>query len=332
MIRRFIKSSRSAFVAALALVVAVNAARAADGPVAFAQKDDRIEIAIAGAHFATYVFNDAEIMRPYFMSVKAPGGIQATRNQPPIAGTDLMDHPTFHPGIWLAFGDLSGTDDWRLKAPVKHAEFVEKPTTSATGGSFKVRNRYLKAPESDEAVCDELFRCRVEATDAGYLILWDSTFSSDNEFYFGDQEEMGLGVRVATAIRAQNKPDSGVPAGNGTITNAERQINEAQVWGKASDWCDYSGTIDGKHVGMTIMCHPDNFRPSWFHARDRGLLEANPFGEQAFTDGGPSKVVVKPGKSLRLRYGILVHAADSADAIDLKAAYADYLKREKGNK
>jgi hypothetical protein len=327
---RSVRSSAFVFAAAMLAVAVADIAHAATGPVVFEQKDDRLEIAIGGAPFATYVFNDAEITRPYFMNVKAPGEIQATRNQPPIAGTDLMDHPTFHPGIWLAFGDISGTDNWRLKAPVKHVEFIEKPTASTTGGSFAVRNRYLKAPDADEAVCDEIFRCRVEATDAGYLIRWDSTFSSDNEFYFGDQEEMGLGVRVATAIRAEHKPNSGVPAGNGTITNAEGQINEAQVWGKASDWCDYSGTIDGKHVGMTIMCHPDNFRPSWFHARDRGLLEANPFGEQAFTDGGPSKVIVKPGESLRLRYGILVHASDSPDAIDLKAAYADYLAKEKG--
>jgi hypothetical protein len=327
---RSVRSLAFALAAAMLAVTVAEIARAATGPVVFEQKDDRLEIAIGGAPFATYVFDDAEITRPYFMSVKAPGGIQATRNQPPIAGTDLMDHPTFHPGIWLAFGDLSGTDDWRLKAPVKHVEFIKKPENSFAFGAFAVRNRYLKAADSDEAVCDEVFRCRIEPTSAGHLILWDSTFSSDKEFYFGDQEEMGLGVRVATSIRAQNKPDSGVAAGNGTITNAEGLINEAQVWGKASDWCDYSGSIDGKHVGMTIMCHPDNFRPSWFHARDRGLLEANPFGEQAFTDGGPSKVVVKPGKSLRLRYGILVHASDSADAIDLKAAYADYLAKEKG--
>ena len=59
---------------------------------------------------------------------------------------------------------------------------------------------------------------------------------------------------------------------------------------------------------MTIFCHPENFRPSWFHARDYGLLAANPFGRAAFNKGEPSKVVVKPGESLRLRYGMLVHA------------------------
>jgi hypothetical protein len=310
----------------LAAASAAGVTRAVESPVRFEQQDDRLVISIGGDPFATYVFDDAEITRPYFMNVKAPGGIQVTRNQPPIVGTDLMDHPTFHPGIWLAFGDLNGADSWRLKAPVKHVEFVEKPTATETGGSFAVRNRHLNAAGSDEAVCDEVFRCRIEPRGTGYLVLWDSTFSSENEFYFGDQEEMGLGVRVATSIRAEHKPNSGIPAGNGTISNAEGQINEKEVWGKTSDWCDYSGTIDGKHVGMTLMCHPSNFRPSWFHARDRGLLEANPFGEQAFTDGGPSKVTVKPGESLRLRYGILVHASPEGETPDLAAAYKAYLE------
>ena len=56
------------------------------------------------------------------------------------------------------------------------------------------------------------------------------------------------------------------------------------------------------------MCHPANFRPSWFHARDYGLLLANPFGRKAFGKGDASKVVVKRGGTLRLRYGVLLHA------------------------
>lgn len=37
----------------------------------------------------------------------------------------------------------------------------------------------------------------------GYLVLWDSTFSADREFYFDDQEQMGLGFRVTTPISVQ---------------------------------------------------------------------------------------------------------------------------------
>lgn len=85
-------------------------------------------------------------------------------------------------------------------------------------------------------------------------------------------------------------------------------------------------TIAGQHVGVTLMAHPGNFRPSWLHARDYGLLVANPFGRKAFRQGDPSKVVVKPGEHLRLRYGVLLHAAPAEKKPDLAAAYADFLR------
>jgi len=95
------------------------------------------------------------------------------------------------------------------------------------------------------------------------------------------------------------------------------------VWGQQADWCAYRGTLDGKSVGIAILPHPDNFRRSWFHARDYGLLVANPFGERAFTKSAASKIHVKKGDAFRLRFGVLVFAGDP----DLSAAYRDYAAR-----
>jgi hypothetical protein len=315
-----------------ALLLSCGAARAAPSAGWIVNElPDRLEISIGGETFASYVFKDPDISRPYFAQVRAEGGAQATRNQPPREGVDLMDHPTFHPGIWLAFGDLGGADDWRLLAPVEHVEFVQRPTGGVEGVSFAVRNRYGAQPPADGVVCEEIFRCRVVGLTAGRLIVWDSTFTGEQEFAFGDQEEMGLGFRIATPLRAQRAEDSGIPAGNGTILDAEGRENEAGVWGHSANWCDYSGVVDGQRVGMTIFCHPQNFRPSWFHARDRGLLVANPFGRAAFDQGEPSRVVVKPGESLRLRYGVLVHAGPKDEPVDLEAAYNDYVALTREN-
>ena len=71
------------------------------------------------------------------------------------------------------------------------------------------------------------------------------------------------------------------------------------------------------------MPHPENFRRSWFHARDYGLLVANPFGRNAFTGGEKSRIVVKEGETLRLRFGVLV----SSERPDLDASYRDYLRQ-----
>jgi hypothetical protein len=77
---------------------------------------------------------------------------------------------------------------------------------------------------------------------------------------------------------------------------------------------------------MTLFCHPDNFRPSWFRARDYGLLLANPFGRQAFGKGDVSKVVVKQGDSLRLRYGVFVHTSPDMISLNLEKAYQEYVE------
>ena len=72
------------------------------------------------------------------------------------------------------------------------------------------------------------------------------------------------------------------------------------------------------------MCHPGNFRESWMHARDYGLLAANPFGRQAMQKGGASKTLVEPGETFRLRYGVWIHGDVLPSEIEL--VYRDYIK------
>jgi hypothetical protein len=109
------------------------------------------------------------------------------------------------------------------------------------------------------------------------------------------------------------------------MRDSQGRENGKGIWGKAAAWCDYSGAVDRRKIGMTVMCHPENVRPSWMHARDYGFIAANPFGRKAFTKGEPSKVVVTPGEKFRLRYGVLIHEGALDDPPDLEAAYETYL-------
>jgi hypothetical protein len=298
-------------IAPLIVLVAALPSFAGDEPVvSFTPRKDGLRIDVGGKPFATYVVKDGEIRRPFFAHVHAPSGAQVTRTHPPVEGKDATDHATYHPGLWLAFGDLGGADFWRNRASVRHVAYVEKPAGGRGAGRFAVRNRY----EADgKAICDETCRVRVVVRPAGYMIVWDSEFTGDRDFAFGDQEEMGLGVRVATPLTVKN---------GGRIVDSAGRVNEKQVWGKTAEWCAYAGAVGDKKVGVLLMPHPDNFRKSWFHARDYGLLVANPFGQNAFTGGAPSRVVVRAGEPLRLRFGVLVYDGDP----DLGAAYRDYLK------
>ncbi len=267
---------------------------------------------------ATYVFDDSVVGRPYFRDVRTLDGMSVTRNHPPREGTDATDHATMHPGVWLAFGDLSGADFWRNKARVEHDGFVEATHVDGPRASFTVRNRYRSG---NDILCTEVCRHRLIRHPTGWMLTYESTFTSERLFTFGDQEEMGLGVRVATPLAVKN--------GKGEILNSRGQRNEKNVWGQTADWCDYRGELNGQRVGLLLMPDPANFRPCWFHARDYGFVAANPFGRKAFTRGEPSRVEIKPGESFRLRFGVLVHGTPADQLLDAQTAYQDFIKELK---
>jgi hypothetical protein len=295
----------------LFLTTLLTASAMAEKPrLSFAESDGQLAIYVNDQAIASYIYDDPKILRPYFAHVKTPDGIQVTRNHPPQPG-DRNDHATMHPGIWLAFGDISGSDFWRNKASVTHVGFIQPPAAERNVGSFIQQKRYVGAGQS--VVCDEEFRVAVRATDGSYVLFLESIFSSDREFYFGDQEEMGLGIRVATPISE---------LGGGHLTDSKGRKGAGNIWSNSAAWCDYSGQIDGQNVGMTIMSHPSNFRESWLHARDYGLVAANPFGRAAMKKGDTSQVVLKPGETLRLRYAIWIHG--KADRQSIVAMYSEY--------
>lgn len=196
----------------------------------------------------------------------------------------------------MSFGDLSKQDYWRLKARTQHVKFLSDPAVD----EIAVLNEY-RTQDGKRVVCREFCRLGFHLLESGYVITWDSRFQSDEApFYFGDQEEMGLGIRLATSIAVDSE-------NGGEIRDSAGQRNGSEVWGKSSQWCDYSGPVAGENVGVTVLPHPQNFRPSWWHARDYGLIVANPFGRKAFEGGNPSRVDVASGKPFRLRFAIYVH-------------------------
>ncbi len=109
------------------------------------QEPDRVIITDGGRPVATYVFRDDKILRPYFANVHAPGGIQVTRNHPPVPKVDATDHDTMHPGVWLALGDLSGHDFWRNKARIVHERFSEPPAVRDGQVTFTAENTFQAA-------------------------------------------------------------------------------------------------------------------------------------------------------------------------------------------
>jgi hypothetical protein len=263
-----------------------------------------VDVLIDGKTVATYVPGDERTHRPYFKDVKTASGIQVTRNNPPVKGTDPEDHADMHPGIWMAFADLGGRDFWRNKGP----RVVQEKLTVREAGNFETVNRYM---DSEHAIARETVRYTVVPRPSGYVLVWDTTMEPlVDGLYFGEIDEMGLGVRVATPIA--------VKRGKGHITNSAGGVDEKGTWGQVAQWCDYAGPINGKHVGVAVMSDPRNPQKTWFHSRDYGFFAANSFGQHA---GAPSKLPLEKGKPVRMRFGVLVHEGEDAKAVDLAAEF-----------
>lgn len=302
--------------AVLCICGAMAAAQASAPPVVFEPAPGQLTIRIAGTPVAVYVYDDPGIPRPYFAHVAGVEGTPLTRNHPPIEGADPTDHATYHPGVWMAFGDLGGADFWRNKARVVHKAFAEPSTGGPARGTFTVENEYR---DGDRLVCTERCTYTVVAQAGGWFLIVEAAYTApDAPVAFGDQEEMGFGVRVATPLMAK---------GGGTITNSAGAQNEAEVWGQQAAWCDYSAPASTGRRGVVLLTHPDNFRPSWFHARDYGLLLANPFGQNAFTEGEKSAVPIEPGTPFHLRFGLYLYdGAEGEPLLIGERAYETYLR------
>jgi hypothetical protein len=85
------------------------------------------------------------------------------------------------------------------------------------------------------------------------------TASEDKDVVFGDTKEGGLlSLRVAGTMQVTVA---------GKMENSFGGINESEIWGKRAHWCDYSGPVENRWVGVALFDHPKNLRhPTYWHA------------------------------------------------------------------
>jgi hypothetical protein len=116
-----------------------------------------------------------------------------------------------------------------------------------------------------------------------------------------------MGIRMHPKLRISG------PVAGGQAVNANG-VQTAEIWGKRANWIDYWGTIDDRVVGIAIFDHPQNLRyPTWWHARDYGLVSANPFGRQDFEgeQAESGDYTLPSGESLTFRHRFLFHRGDA---------------------
>jgi Methane oxygenase PmoA len=146
--------------------------------------------------------------------------------------------------------------------------------------------------------------------------------ASHGDVTFGDTKEGAMAVRLAESMRLKTS------AGQGHIVTSTG-VRDNATWGKRAEWCDYSGPVDGKLVGIAIFDHPQNPRhPTWWHVRDYGLFAANPFGKHDFEklhDPSAGNLTIPSGQTATFRYRFILHTGDEIQA-KIAQQYTDYSK------
>jgi len=264
-----------------------------DGAVDILNKDKTV--------VATYNYKDTS--KPYIYPLLSPAGIQVTRNYPML---EVKGEPTDHPhhkSMWIGFGDVDGVDFWAEgdnSGKIVQTKIDFDPVTPGPYWSIHTKNDWLKHDGSK--MCEDERYTAFYSCDYGTLIATIIKITASNgPIKFNDSKEGFAALRVAAPLALKD--------GNGHILNSEGDKDD-EAWGKRAKWVDYTGKIDAKTVGVTMFDGHGNYGyPTYWHARDYGLLAANPFGGKAFTgdEKNASPLSIQRGQTVTFRYITLIH-------------------------
>ncbi|MDW8266666.1 MAG: PmoA family protein [Gemmataceae bacterium] len=307
-----------------AMLLGLGGVAAEPASVAIQVGKDQIEFRIGSELVGRYHIGP-DVAKPYFWPLHGPGGIPVTRGWPMVKGlpNESTDH-VHQKSLWFCHGDVipegielkqtikgvKGVDFWS-EAP-GHGRIVctrvGEPRSDGRHAQVTTHNEWRTA--DGVKVLDETRTLHLYDLGAARLLVFDIDLHARVvPITFGDTKEGAMGLRVHDAIREVK--------GAGKLENAEGQVGEKQIWGRKSAWCDYSGPLDGKVVGVALLDDPRNPHPACWHSRGYGLMAANPFGRDASgfpgQKGNRELVRLAKGEHLKLRYGVLVHLGDARE-------------------
>ena len=272
---------------------------------------EKLEIYRGKTLFTNY-WCDGKFSKPFIYPIPFSGISSVTRNFPmqDIPG-ESTDHK-HHRSIWAAWGDVNGADCWSEEEG--HGWIAQKYFTlfseGFTSANFRMLNHWTD--KNKKKLLEENRSVTIyNAGEDSCLMDFESRyFASESDVVFGDTKEGGLlCVRMATPLEG----DKG-----GLMVNAYGARGEEEVWGRKAPWCDYSGTIEGKKVGIALFDSPNNPQyPVHWHARNYGLFAANPFGVSGFTGNRQlnGSYTLKKGTEMTFEYRILIHKGGVEEAV-----------------
>ncbi len=273
------------------------------GKVTLKKGENQVTVEIDGKLFTQYIFKGYE--KPILYPVIGPHEIGMTRNWPMKKGVadEATDHP-HHKAIWFGHMKVNGKSFWHV------GNHVEQTALELVGDdTIKTKNKLVT--KKGDVVATDTRQVKFWADGETRFIEYVYTYhASEGDLKFGDDKDGQMGIRMHPQLRIKGK------AAKGKAINSEGDT-EKKIWGKRAKWIDYWGPVDGKVVGIAVFDHPSNFRhPTWWHARDYGLLSANPWGIHHFEKkkAHVGEHTLKKGESLTFRHLFVFHKGDHKEA------------------
>ncbi|MPY90287.1 MAG: hypothetical protein GEU99_20480 [Luteitalea sp.] len=305
----------------LALVCSVCTALPIWAQVKVTPGSEEVLVEVDGKPFTTFYVGGKDLNRPYLYPLRSTSGKEVTRSYP--AGQlpgESTDHP-HHAGLFYGHGDVNGYNYWAIqnvptppsRGSATRGRIVLKEPVSVTSGkasgSVDVVLSWL-TPDGKPILTEErtmTFYSNPELR----IVDFDFDFAALEQVVFRDTKEGTFAMRMASVLEEQRPKDrKAAPSGMGTLVNAKGGEGEENVWGKRSEWVDYSGRLDGEPVGVVLMDHPNNPRhPTYWHSRAYGLHSVNPFGVSDFLNDKTQdgSMTIEPGEHVQFRYRLIIH-------------------------
>jgi hypothetical protein len=278
-----------------------------------------VAINVDGKPFTVFHFGEKN-NKPFLAPLRSASGKIVTRGFPMenIPG-ESRDH-LHHTGLWFSYDDVNGVKFWEndpsyTKPNIGRIVVVHTETKDGDKSGILTATMEWRDPAGKVLLVEN--RDMTFYSDPKLRIIdFHITLTAVQEVTIGDTKEGAFAIRLA---------DNFTERKGAKIVDANGRTDMKNVWGKRSNWVDYTAEVDGERLGVAMFDHPQNpHYPTYWHARDYGLFSLNPFGQNSFDENmAENKTKLAKGQKLTFRWRVVIHPGDavSGGVADLYKQY-----------
>ena len=247
----------------------------------------------------------------YIQSIHTPAGRLLTE--------DFPANHLHHHGVWSAWTktEFQGRkpDFWNMGAETGSVEFValDRVWEKEGAAGFEARHRFIDlTAKPPQVALLETWQVSVSMQEGRFIIDYTSTqtCATESPLKLPEYHYGGIGLRGNAGWNG---------AGNFKFLSSSGLTDRAKVNTSREKWCWVGGEVDGETCGVTILCHPQNFRfPQPIRAHP-----TEPFFCYAPQQLGGMEI--KPGEKFISRYRLII-ADGPADALAAERWWEEYAK------